>query len=161
MTVTDVHKDPAQCTMTITAEFDASVEQVWQMWADPRLLEQWWGPPMYPAKVGEHDLRPGGRVTYVMTGPEGDQHAGYWDVIAVDAPHSLELRDGFADADGNERPDMPTNGTVVSISAADGRARMVIVSRFASADDMAQLLEMGMEQGFTLALGQVDALLVG
>ena len=73
MTVTSVHKDPEALTMTITAEFDAPVEQVWQMWADPRQLERWWGPPTYPATVVDHDLTPGGRVTYFMTGPEGDK----------------------------------------------------------------------------------------
>ena len=35
MTVTAVHKDPDALTMTITAEFDASPERVWQLWADP------------------------------------------------------------------------------------------------------------------------------
>ena len=45
MTVTAVHKDPDALTMTLTAEFDASPERVWQLWADPRQLERWWGPP--------------------------------------------------------------------------------------------------------------------
>ena len=35
MTVTAVRKDPEALTMTITAEFDASAERVWQLWADP------------------------------------------------------------------------------------------------------------------------------
>jgi uncharacterized protein YndB with AHSA1/START domain len=48
VTITTVHKDPAALTMTITAEFDASPELVWQLWADPRQLERWWGPPGYP-----------------------------------------------------------------------------------------------------------------
>ena len=61
MPVTHVHKDPAKHTMTVTAEFAASVQRVWQIWADPRKLERWWGPPVYPATVVEHDLRPGGR----------------------------------------------------------------------------------------------------
>ena len=34
--------------MTIDAEFDAA-QAVWQLWADPRQLERWWGPPTYPA----------------------------------------------------------------------------------------------------------------
>jgi uncharacterized protein YndB with AHSA1/START domain len=43
MTVTAVRKDPQALTMTIEAEFDASPERVWQLWADPRQLERWWG----------------------------------------------------------------------------------------------------------------------
>jgi uncharacterized protein YndB with AHSA1/START domain len=116
---------------------------------------------MFPATVVQHDLRPGGKVTYYMTSPEGEQYHGYWNVVAVAAPHSLELLDGFADSEGNENPDMPSTGTSVSITAVDGRTRMVLLSTFASAEAMAQLIQMGMEEGIQLALGQIDALLVG
>ena len=76
MTVTAVRKDPAALTLTVTAEFDASPERVWQLWADPRQLERWWGPPTYPATFTAHDLAPGSRVQYHMTGPTGDQPHG-------------------------------------------------------------------------------------
>ena len=49
MTVTAVRKDPDTLTMTLDAEFEAPPERVWQLWADPRQLERWWGPPTYPA----------------------------------------------------------------------------------------------------------------
>jgi len=75
MTVTNV--DVNTDAKTLTARFDASVEQVWQLWANPRKLEQWWGPPTYPATMVEHDLTEGGRVTYFMTSPEGDKHHGW------------------------------------------------------------------------------------
>jgi uncharacterized protein YndB with AHSA1/START domain len=35
---------------------------VWQLWADPRQLERWWGPPGYPSTFTEHDLTTGGHV---------------------------------------------------------------------------------------------------
>ena len=70
MTVTAVRKDPKTLTMVLTAEFDASPERVWELWADPRQLERWWGPPTYPATFTTHDLTPGSHVEYHMTGPE-------------------------------------------------------------------------------------------
>ena len=109
MTVTAVRKDPADLTMTLEAEFDASPERVWQLWADPRQLERWWGPPTYPATFTTHDLAPGGRVEYHMTGPEGDQPHGYWEVLEADAPHRLVFRDGFANDDGTPNTDLPMN----------------------------------------------------
>ena len=60
MPVTDVNKDLDALTMTITAEFDAGAERVWEMWSDPRQLERWWGPPSYPATFVDHDLSPDG-----------------------------------------------------------------------------------------------------
>ena len=72
MPVIDVRHDLDNRTLTIVADFAAPVERVWQIYADPRQLEKIWGPPEYPATVVDHDLRPGGRVTYFMTGPDGE-----------------------------------------------------------------------------------------
>src|ERR687898_2097059 len=160
MTVTAVRKDPAALTMTVDAEFDASPERVWQLWADPRQLERWWGPPTYPATFTKHDLSPGSRVEYHMTGPEGDQPRGYWDILETEPPHRLLVRDGFANDDGTPNEGLPRNEFEVTIEeAGEGRTRMAIESRFPSREAMEQLLAMGMEEGLTQAAGQIDAIL--
>jgi uncharacterized protein YndB with AHSA1/START domain len=160
MTVTAVRKDPHALTMTLDAEFEASPERVWQLWSDPRQLERWWGPPTYPATFTKHDLKPGARIEYHMTGPEGDQPRGFWDVQEVDPPHSLAVRDGFANDDGSPNTDMPTGEMRVSIEELGaGRTRMSIVSIFPSTEVMEQLLAMGQEEGMTQAVGQIDAIL--
>ena len=160
MTVTAVRKDPKALTMTVTAEFDASAERVWQLWADPRQLERWWGPPTYPATFTKHDLAPGSRVEYHMTGPEGDQPRGYWDVLETDPPHRLVFRDGFANDDGAPNDALPRNeGRVTIEEVGNGRTRMSIESIFPSTEAMEQILAMGMEQGLTDAIGQIDAIL--
>jgi uncharacterized protein YndB with AHSA1/START domain len=160
MTVTAVHKDPNALTMTINTEFDASPERVWQLWADPRQLERWWGPPTYPATFTSHDLSPGSRVEYHMTGPEGDQPRGYWDVLEVDPPRRLVYRDGFALDDGTPNDALPRNeGRVTIEPIGDGRTRMSIESLFPSTEAMEQVLAMGMEEGLKEAVGQIDAIL--
>jgi len=160
MTVTAVRKDPESLTMTLEAEFDASPDRVWQLWADPRQLERWWGPPTYPATVDSHDLRSGGRVEYHMTGPSGDQPRGFWQVLSAEPPHRLFFRDGFANADGTPNSDMPMNDVEVTIKALDERrTRMEIASIFPDTAAMEQVLAMGMEEGLTLAMGQIDAIL--
>jgi uncharacterized protein YndB with AHSA1/START domain len=146
--------------MTLTAEFDASPERVWQLWADPRQLERWWGPPTYPATFTRHDLRAGSRVEYHMTGPSGDQPHGYWDVLEADPPRRLVFRDGFAHEDGTPDDDFPRNEGRVTIEPVDGgRTRMSIESHFPSVEAMGQILAMGMEEGLTQAVGQIDAIL--
>ena len=160
MTVTAVRKDPQRLTLTTEAEFDASAERIWQLWADPRQLERWWGPPTYPATVTAHDLRPGGRVEYHMTGPTGDQPRGYWDVVRADRPHAMVLLNGLANDDGSPKTDIPLMEYRVTIEAAgDGRTRMTIESIFASPKAMEQMLAMGMEEGMKGAVGQIDAIL--
>jgi uncharacterized protein YndB with AHSA1/START domain len=160
MTVTAVRKDPTALTMTVETEFDASPERVWQLWADPRQLERWWGPPTYPATFTAHDLAPGSRVEYHMTGPEGDQPRGYWDILEAEPPKRLVFRDGFANEDGSPNDAFPRNDGIVTIEpVGQGRTRMSIESRFGTAEAMEQVLAMGMEEGLTQALGQIDAIL--
>jgi uncharacterized protein YndB with AHSA1/START domain len=160
MTVTAVRKDPQRLSMSLEAEFDASPERVWQLWADPRQLERWWGPPSCPATVTKHDLAPGGRVEYHMTGPKGDQPHGYWEVLETNAPYRLVFRDGFANADGTPNSDLPMNTLNIRIEeAGHGRTHMSIESVFASAEAMEQILAMGMEEGLKEAVGQIDAIL--
>ena len=160
MTVTAVRKDPQAFTMTLDAEFDASPDRVWQLWEDPRQLERWWGPPSYPATVTAHDLRSGGRVEYHMTGPDGDTPKGLWEIVETDPPRRLVFRDGFANADGTPNRDMPLNDVRVTLTdIGGGRTRMSIESIFPDAAAMEQLLAMGMEQGLTEAVGQIDAIL--
>ncbi len=162
MTVTAVRKDPHALSLTLDAEFDASPERVWQLWSDPRQLERWWGPPTYPATFTRHELRPGGRVEYHMTGPEGDQPRGYWEVQEVDPPQTLVVRDGFSNADGSPNDEMPANEFRVTIEEIGaGRTRMSIVSKFPSTQAMEQLLSFGMEEGLTQAVSQIDVILAG
>ena len=108
MTVLAVDRDPVALTLTIVSEFDAPVARVWQVWADPRQLERWWGPPTYPATVVDHDLTPGGRVTYYMTGPDGEKHHGWWRVIPSTRPTRSRLKTGLpTTADGRTTPCRP------------------------------------------------------
>ncbi|MGH2512820.1 MAG: SRPBCC family protein [Candidatus Limnocylindrales bacterium] len=160
MTVTAVHKDPHALTLTVTAEFDASPERVWQLWADPRQLERWWGPPMYPATFTKHDLAPGSRVEYHMTGPSGDQPHGFWDIVEAEPPRRLVFVSGLANEDGTPIEDFPSNEGHVTIESIDaGRTRMSIESRYPSTQAMEQFLAMGMSEGMTGAVGQIDAIL--
>jgi uncharacterized protein YndB with AHSA1/START domain len=159
MTVTSVDKDYDNLTVTLIADFDAPIDQVWELWSDPRKLERWWGPPGYPATFEKHDLNPGGEATYRMTGPEGDTHRGMWRVTAVDQPTSLEFSDAFADADGTPIADMPAHMVTVRLTERDGGTRMEMQSTFESREDMDKLVDMGMVEGLQEAIGQMDALL--
>ncbi len=159
MPVTDVRQDIDTRTLTIVADFAAPVERVWQVYADPRQLEKVWGPPTHPATVVDHDLRPGGRVTYFMTGPEGEKYAGYWDVTAVDEPRSFTFDDGFADLDFTPNPTMPVSRNVYTFAAHDGGTRATFVSTYESAEALQQVLAMGMIEGASSAINQIDGLI--
>ena len=159
MTVTSVEKDFDDLTLTLIADFDAPPERVWELWADPRKLERWWGPPTHPATFERHDLSPGGGVSYYMTGPDGERYGGWWQVTSADAPKSLEFTDGFANDDGTPNPEMPTTEVRMQLAEHGGGTRMELRSVFGTREQMEQLAEMGMEEGLKQAVGQMDALL--
>jgi uncharacterized protein YndB with AHSA1/START domain len=161
MSVTSLDKDFDNLSLTLVADFDAPIEPVWQLWADPRRLERWWGPPSYPATVEEHDLTAGGGVTYFMTGPAGERSRGWWRVTSVDPPKSLEFTDGFADQNGTPIADMPTTTVQVRLTETDGGTRMVLRSIFDSREHMDRLVDMGAPEVLQQTVGQMDALLAG
>jgi uncharacterized protein YndB with AHSA1/START domain len=159
MSVISVEKDFDSLSLMLVAEFDAPIERVWQLWADPRRLERWWGPPNYPATVEKHDLAPGGEVTYFMTGPAGEESHGWWRVTSVDPPRSLEFTDGFADQDGTPNAEMPTMAVQVRLAEQHGGTRMELRFVFESREHMDQLERLGAFEGIPQSVGQMDALL--
>ncbi len=160
MTVTAVQRDIDALSLIFTVDLDATPARAWELWADPRQLERWWGPPEYPATFVDHDLTPGGRCSYFMTGPDGEQPRGWWRILTADAPASLEFESGFSTEDGSPDTGMP----VMTVRATlDGRpgggTRLVLVVQYASRAEMERILEMGMEEGMSSAIGQIDGIL--
>ena len=158
MTVTSVQRDPAARTLTIVAQFDSSAERVWQVWADPRQLERWWGPPTYPATVLDHDLTAGGRVTYYMTGPSGEKLHAWWRIVSVDPPRSLRFEEGNAD-DSRPHDEVPTTSIEVRLVETAESTTMTITCRFAPAAGLGPVPGTETEQGMRTAVGQIDAIL--
>ena len=148
MTIIGVHKDPAARTLTITSEFGEPPDRVWRMWSDPRRLERWWGPPGYPATFVDHDFRPGGRVSFFVTGPDGARRFARWEVRAVEPPEQLEF--DLID------PDVPVFTIRVRMTAIDAGTRMVIEATFPSGEAMDELLLMGFAEGLSAAIGQLE-----
>jgi uncharacterized protein YndB with AHSA1/START domain len=159
MTVISTSKDPENLTLTIVAEFDASPERVWSVWEDPRKLEQWWGPPTYPATFTRHDFVVGGESRYHMTGPSGEVHRGYWRMRAIVKLVQIEFANGFSGDDGEPIAEMsPATGYAI-FEATDSGTRMTVLTQFVDLAQMEMMIGMGMAEGMTQAIGQIDALL--
>lgn len=159
MPITTIDVDHDALTLTIVAEFAAPKQRLWDAYADPRLIEQFWGPETYPARFLRHDMYPGGQSRYVMTGPDGDTSAGYWEFLAVDAPDSFEVLDGFCGPDGEPNRDMPSMRMQFRFEDAGEGSRAVMTTHFASLEELEQLVAMGMVEGTRSAMSQIDAVL--
>jgi uncharacterized protein YndB with AHSA1/START domain len=160
MTVISNTTDAEALTVTFVAEFDAPPFRVWQLWEDPRQLERWWGPPTWPATFDRHELTPGGQSSYHMTGPDGEISPGWWTTVETDAPNRLIFEDGFSRPDGEPDPEMPTMRLEVTfdVIGGSGRTRMTILTRFEDLEQLEKVAAMGMVEGMTGALSQIDAI---
>ena len=160
MPVTDVSQDLDARTLTITADFAAPLERVWAVYDDPRQLERVWGPPTHPATFVDHDLAPGGRMNYFMTSPDGERYYGYWTVTDVSAPQQFTFNDGFAlDESFTPNTSLPESTNVYRFTEVDGGTRATFVATYASTEALEKVLAMGVVEGSTLAINQIDDLL--
>ncbi|MGB3409817.1 MAG: SRPBCC domain-containing protein [Microthrixaceae bacterium] len=160
MPVTNVTHDSDTRTLVISAEFAASVERIWQVYADPRQLEKVFGPPTHPATFVKHDLTPGGAAHYFMTSPEGEKYYGWWKVTSVDEPRSFTFEDGFA-ADDTFAPleDMPVSKNTYQFASTEKGTQATFTSTYDSAEALQKVLDMGVVEGATLAINQIDVLI--
>jgi uncharacterized protein YndB with AHSA1/START domain len=159
MTVISTHKDAENLTLTVVAEFDATPEDVWEVWENPRKLERWWGPPTFPATYTRHDFVVGGESRYLMTGPEGETPRGWWRIDAIDRPRRLDFANGLAGDDGEPVQGMEPTSAYMILEAVGDTARMTAVTHFVDVEQMNLLLGMGMQEGMAQAIGQIDGLL--
>lgn len=159
MTVVSVDKDFLNLRLILVADFDAPIDRVWELWADPRQLERWWGPPTHPSTVEEHDLTVGGEVTYFMTDEDGGKSRGRWRVTSVEPPTSLEFTDGFANHDGSPNPGAPTTDVQVRLTERESGTRMELRFIFESPDHWEMLERWGAFEVFPKSVNQMDFLL--
>jgi uncharacterized protein YndB with AHSA1/START domain len=160
MTVRSVDKNAKDKTMVITAEFAASITDVWRLWADPRLLERWWSPPGVQATFEHHDLTPGGTITYFMSGSDGgDRFGGTWNIVEVDAPTRLVVEDAMVEDDGTPSDGNAMTRMEIDIEAAGDKTRMVLTTHFESLEGMEHAIATGVEEGLKICMAQIDAVL--
>ncbi len=161
MPLTNVSNDPTAKTITFSAEFDAPVERSWQLYADPRQLEQWWNPPGYPLTITDHNLSVGGMVHAHVTAPDGQTAHPYWRITAVDPPRSMVWEDGFLDDQLEPNPAIPPTTMRLTLADRDGGGTlMTIVVGFLSVEAMQEYLDMDIEEQMRVTFGQADALLL-
>nr|WP_248930938.1 SRPBCC domain-containing protein [Paenibacillus hamazuiensis] len=135
--------------------FDAPRELVFKAFSKAEHLKHWWGPRGWELPVCNVDFRPGGVWHYCMKCVDknhGDYYGmeswgkAVYDEIVV--PEKIVMTDFFSDAEGNEIEGMPSSHvTLTFIEQEGGKTKLVSRARYASAEALQKVLEMGMEQG--------------
>ena len=152
-------KDLENKKMYITREFDAPVEKVWRCWTEPELLDQWWAPEPYKTVTVKMDFQNGGRWLYYMISPEGNKHYGRADYREIIPIKTYSAIDTFCDEHGNADEQFPGMDWKVKFVPTGNISRVEVVISFASVEVMEKIIEMGFQEGFTMAHGNLDKLL--
>jgi uncharacterized protein YndB with AHSA1/START domain len=59
--------------LAIERTFQASPEEVWELWTTKGGIESWWGPEGFSVAVRDLDLRPGGDLLYAMSAVRAEE----------------------------------------------------------------------------------------
>lgn len=151
-----VVKDLAKRKITITRHFDADVETVWNMWTRPELLDMWWAPRPWKTETRSHDFKVGGKWVYAMVGPDNERHWAMIEYLKIDRLKSFEGKDAFSDDKGNKNADLPQSNWKVDFQKAADGTKIAVTITANEAGTLEKLIEMGFEQGFTMALDNLD-----
>lgn len=64
--------------------YNATVEQVWEAWVDPKQVAQWWGPRGFTLTTVRKNVKTGGDWLYTMHGPDGTDYPNHTKFLEVD-----------------------------------------------------------------------------
>lgn len=146
-------------TVTVTREFAASRDLVWDAWTKPELLDQWWAPEPYRNKTKTMDFREGGYWLYAMISPENVTHWCKADYQKIEDKESYTCLDAFCDEEGNISVDFPRSQWNNHFNENGDHTTVNITIQYSSLNDLEKVIEMGFREGFTMGLNQLDELL--
>ncbi len=160
-----VTKDLENKTLTIEYALSAPKEKVWRAYADKEWFEKWWGPEGWETTTKQFDFKPGGTIHYGMKCVDksqgewfGQESWGLMKIESVDEPNSFTAKDYFSDPEGGIKEDMPGQQFVVELIEENGKTRLISRSIVESAEQLEELIKMGMVEGFSSQLNKLDRL---
>lgn len=166
MEKTKVTKDLENKTVTIERVFDAPKEKLWRFYAEKDLYEKWWGPEGWETTTKVFEFYPGGTVHYCMKCVDenqgewfGQESWGLTEVESVDAPNSFAGTDHFSNPEGTFDEKLPTMRMEVELIDEDGKTRLVSRAITETAEQLEELIKMGMAEGFDSQMNKLDQLL--
>jgi uncharacterized protein YndB with AHSA1/START domain len=152
--------------VTFERTFDASVEEVWEMWTTKAGLEAWWGPEGFATDVHKLELRPGGELLYAMKAIAKAQidflkkagmpltQEAHVRFTEIDPPRHLTFRQLADFIPGVDSYEVETS---VDLLSAQGGTRMVMTTDVMHDERWTELAVMGWES----ELGKLAEVLSG
>ncbi|MET0183690.1 MAG: SRPBCC family protein [Caulobacterales bacterium] len=155
--MTDTRKDDTD--LEISRYLAAPRAKLWDAWADPKKLAQWWCPKPWVTEVRAFDFRPGGDFYTFMRGPDengneatSDNPGCFLEVVPMERIVTTSM------LKGGWRPASPWLGMTSIITMADEGAGTRYVARVlhGSAEDSKKHEDMGFFDGWNTCITQLE-----
>lgn len=91
-------------TVTITKEFDAPRDLVWDAYTKQELLDQWWAPKPVESRTKVMEFREGGRRFYAMVLPDGQERWAVQKYTSITPKTNFKFFNTFSDENENTEP---------------------------------------------------------
>ncbi len=153
----DFTVDKQTKTVSITKEFAAGLDLVWDAYTKPELLDQWWAPKPWMSRTKVLDFKVGGRRFYAMVSPEGDERWAIQKYTSITPKTNFKFFNAFADID--ENPELPGSDWDLNFSEQNGTTKVSISIYNESLERLEKMIEMGFKEGFTMTLNNLEELL--
>jgi uncharacterized protein YndB with AHSA1/START domain len=145
-------------TVTITKQFDAPRDLVWDAYTKPELLDQWWAPKPFSSRTKVMEFREGGRRFYAMVSPEGQERWVLQQFKSITPKTNFKLFNAFADE--NETPQLPGSDWDLNFSEQNGMTTVHVSIYNESLERLEKMIEMGFKEGTAAQLKNLEELLV-
>ena len=149
-----VHKDDN--TIKVLREFSAELNDVWDAWTKPELLDIWWAPKPFQARTKSMDFREGGFWHFAMISPE---ELTFWcrnDYKKIEDKKSIAGLDAFSDEDGNVNKEFPRSQFTNEFRDNEDTTTVSITIVYESLSDLEKVIQMGFKEGLTRTLDNLE-----
>lgn len=144
-------------TVSITVEFDAEIDLVWDAYTKPELLDRWWAPKPYSSRTKAMDFTVGGKRFYAMVGPDGGEKWVLQRYTSITPKTNFKLFNTFADE--NENPELPGSDWDMNFSEQDGKTTVHASIYNESLERLERMIEFGFKEGTAAQLQNLEELL--
>src|SRR6478752_3025459 len=132
-------------TVSITKEFDAPRDMVWDAYTKAELLDQWWAPKPMTSRTKVMEFREGGRRFYAMVSPEGGERWAVQEYKSITPKTNFKFFNTFADE--NENRQLPGSDWDLSFIEQDGKTKVSISIYNESLERLERMIEFGFREG--------------
>jgi uncharacterized protein YndB with AHSA1/START domain len=147
-------------TVHVKREFLADLALTWDAWTKPEILDQWWAPKPYRTITKSMDFREGGMWLYAMVSPQEEYHWCKNEYQQIEHHKKYSGLDAFCAENGVTNEEMPRTLWTNTFNQQGETTIVNIMATYDSLADLEKVIQLGFQQGFTMALGNLDELLL-